>query len=91
MINQLKSNREDYQEKRIVEKILRSLCHKFDNLVMTIEEANNLTTLTMDELMGILQTHEYRINRSATSSSQEQEFKAQTNPRGSRGVINGSG
>ena len=68
--------------KRIVEKILRSLPHKYDNLVMTIEEAKDLTTLTMDEFMGVPQTHEHRINRSTTSSSQEQVFKAQSIPRG---------
>ena len=62
VINQLKSNGEDYQEQRIVENILKSLPHKYDNLVMTIEEAKDLTVLTMDELMGILQTHEHRIN-----------------------------
>ena len=59
LINQLKSNGEDYDEKRIVKKILRSLPQKYDNLVMAIEEAKNLTTLTMDELMGTLQTHEH--------------------------------
>ena len=83
LINQIKSNGEDYQEQRIVEKILRSLPHKYDNFVMTIEEENDLTRLTMDELMGILQTHEHKINRSTTSSSQEKAFKAQSNPRGS--------
>lgn len=76
LINQVKSNEEDYQEKRIVEKILRSLPHKYDNLVMTIEEAKDLTILTMDELMGTLQTHEHRINRSTSSNSQKQAFKA---------------
>ena len=44
LINQLKSNEEYYDEKRIVEKILRSLPQKYDNLVMTIEEAKDLTT-----------------------------------------------
>ena len=58
MINKLKSNGEEYDEQRIVEKIFRSLPQKYDNLVMTIEEAKELTTLTMDELMGTLQTHE---------------------------------
>ena len=60
VINQLKSNGEDYQEQRIVEKILKSLPHKYDNLVMTIEEAKDLSVLTMDELMCTLQTHEHR-------------------------------
>ena len=31
------SSREDYLEKRIVEKTLRSLPHTYENLVMTIE------------------------------------------------------
>lgn len=63
-INLLKSKGEEYVEKRIVEMILRSLSHKYDNNVMTIEEAKDLTVLTMDDLMGTLQTHEHRINRS---------------------------
>ena len=56
---------------------------------MTIEEAKDLTTLTMDELMGTLQTHEHWINRSTTS--QEQTFKAQENSRGRGRGRNGSG
>ena len=82
---------ENYQEQRIVEKILRSLPHKYDNLVMTIEEAKDLTILTMDKLMAILQTHKHRINRSTASSSQEQVFKAQSNQRGRGRRRNGLG
>ena len=89
LINQLKSNGEDYEEWRIVEKIMRILPQKYDNLVMTIEEAKDLTTLTMDELMGTLQTHEHQINRS-TNASHEQSFKAQENSRGRGRGINGS-
>ena len=57
-----------------MEKILRSLPLKYDNLVMTIEEEKDITTLTMDELMGTLQTHEHQINTLETSS-QEKYFK----------------
>ena len=74
-----------------MEKILRSLPHKYDHLVMTIEEAKDLTVLTMDELMGFLQTHEHRINRSTSSTSQEKAFKAQSNPRGMGRGRNGLG
>ncbi len=52
LINQLKSNGEEYEERRIVEKILRILPQNYDNIVMTIEEAKDITTLIMDELMG---------------------------------------
>ena len=69
---------------------MRSLPHKYDNLVMTIEEAKDLTILTMDELMGILRTHEHRINRSTASSSQEKIFKAKSNSRGKGRGRNGS-
>ena len=61
-----------------MENIFRSLPQKYDNLVMTIEEAKDLMTLTMDELMGTLQTHEHQINRS-TKNSQEKSFSAQEN------------
>ena len=56
---------------------------------MTIEKAKDLTTLTMDELMGTRQTHEHRINRSVTTS-QEKSFKAQENSRGNVRGRNGS-
>ena len=59
LIIHLKSNGEECEEKRIVAKILRSLSQKFDNLVMINKEEIDLTTLTMNELMGILQTHEH--------------------------------
>ena len=62
LINQLKSYGQYYEEKRIVENILRSLPQKYDSLVIIINEENDLTTLTMDELMGTFQTHENWIN-----------------------------
>ena len=89
LIKQLKRNGKDCDEQRIVEKILSSLSQKYDNLVMTIEEAKYLTTLNMDELMRTLQTHKQQINRSATTS-QEQSFKAQENSKGRGRGRNGS-
>ena len=46
----------------MVEKVLRSLSTKFDVVVATIEEAKCLESLTVDELMGSLLSHEARIN-----------------------------
>ena len=47
----------------IVEKVLRSLTPKFDHVLAAIEESNDLSTLSSNDLMGYLQTHESRINR----------------------------
>ena len=45
--------------------MLRSLTPKFDHVVTAIEEAKDLSILSVDELMGLLQVHESRINRSS--------------------------
>ena len=42
----------------MVENILRSLPHKYENLVMTIEEAKDLTILTMDEEIDAIERNE---------------------------------
>ncbi|XP_057848106.2 uncharacterized protein LOC131058126 [Cryptomeria japonica] len=80
LLNQLRSNGETMEEHRIVEKILQIFPSKFDAIMIVIEEAKDLSILTVDELMVSLQTHEQCLNRSSTSS-QEQAFKAQDNTR----------
>lgn len=39
---------------KLVKKVLRSMPRKFDMKVMVIEEAHDITTLTLDELFGSL-------------------------------------
>ncbi|KAA0051551.1 DUF4219 domain-containing protein/UBN2 domain-containing protein [Cucumis melo var. makuwa] len=55
---------ETIKDQTIVEKVLRSLTPKFDHVVAAIEESKDLSTFTFIELMGSLQAHESRINRS---------------------------
>ena len=57
---------------------------------MTIEEVKELTTLTINELMGTLQTNEHQINRSEITS-REQSFTAHKNSRGRGRGRNGLG
>lgn len=42
----------------VVEKILRSLTHDFENIVCTIEESKDLSTLSVEELAGLIEPHE---------------------------------
>ena len=67
LINQMKSHGEPVSNQRVVEKILRSLPPRFENLVVTLEEHTDMLTFSIDELQASLINHEHRINRTQTS------------------------
>ena len=76
LINQLKYYGEAIDVQRVVEKILRSLPPRFENLVMTLEEHTDMTTFTIDELYASLINNEHRLSR--TQTSLEGAFAAQS-------------
>ena len=45
-------------EMQVVEKILRLLTTKFENVVCVTEQSKDLTMFTIDELAGSLEAHE---------------------------------
>ena len=47
LINQLKSHGEKLEDKRVVEKILRSLPPRFESLVVTLEENKDMSVFTL--------------------------------------------
>ena len=67
LINQLTFHGETITDQRVVQKILRSLPPRFENLVVTLEEHTYMTTFTIDEMQGSLINHEHRLNRTQTS------------------------
>ncbi|MCI66806.1 gag-pol polyprotein, partial [Trifolium medium] len=49
-------------EEKLVAKILRSLPKRFDMKVTVVEEANDISEMKVDELIGSLKTFEVAIN-----------------------------
>lgn len=68
------------QENTISEKILRSLTMRFNYVVCSIEESNNLDTLTLDELQSSLLVHEQRMK--GEPSEEEHVLKVSFEGRG---------
>jgi hypothetical protein len=75
LVHQIRSQGEDIPDQKIVEKVLRSLPEKFNMVVVAIEESKDLTTFTIDQLLGSLLSHEARLQRENTSL--ESSFQTQ--------------
>ncbi|TYK07358.1 integrase [Cucumis melo var. makuwa] len=80
IVNSLRSNGEEVGDQRVVEKILRSMPRKFEHIVVAIEESKNLSMLSINSLMGSLQSHELRLKQFDVNP--EEAFQMQTSFRG---------
>jgi len=76
LTNQMKINGETHSEQAKVEKILRSLTPIFEH-VAAIEEANDISTMTIRLLSGSLRAHEQRMNDNKVGKPIEQALQAQ--------------
>lgn len=98
IVSQMRSYGEKITDETVVAKVLRSLAPKFDHVVAAIEESKDLSMLSFDELMGSLQAHEARINRSVVKEEEkafqikgETDFSYQRGRGKGRGGIRGRG
>eukprot|EP00253_Pinus_taeda_P023442 PITA_23442 len=76
MVTQIRSHGETLEERRIGEKVLKTLSARFDTIVVAIEETKDLSYFLLDELNVSLISHEHRLNRT-TKSLLEDAFKTQ--------------
>jgi hypothetical protein len=75
IVNAIKGLGEKIKEPIIVQNLLRSLPMRFDPKVSALEERENLATLSMDELHGILTAYEMRTEHD-NLPRKESSFKA---------------
>nr|GEV54797.1 serine/threonine protein kinase SRPK1 [Tanacetum cinerariifolium] len=76
IITSLKALDEGYSSKNYVRKFLRDLHHKWRAKVMVIEESKNLTSLSLDELIGNLKVHEMIIKKDSKIVKEKVERKS---------------
>ncbi|GJV70257.1 zf-CCHC domain-containing protein [Tanacetum coccineum] len=77
IITSLKALDESFSSKNCVRKFLRALHPKWRAKVTAIEESKNLTTLSLDELIGNLKVYEEKESSdddSSTSDSEDEEY-----------------
>lgn len=72
IVNKIRIHGDKAEDVTIVEKILRSLTPNFNFVVCSIEEANDVGELSIDELQSSLLVHEQQINQQET---EEQALK----------------
>ena len=68
--NKMRIHGEYMKDVVIIEKILRSMTPKYDYVVCSIEESNDLDILSIDELQSSLLVHEQRVSRHVTMEEQ---------------------
>ncbi|GAU17239.1 hypothetical protein TSUD_324430 [Trifolium subterraneum] len=60
LTNQMKNCGSTLSEEEMVEKVLRTLTHKFDHIVVTIEQTRDLSEIKMEDLQSTLEAHELK-------------------------------
>lgn len=60
VVNQVRLLRKDIPDKRVVEKVLVSFPKKFEARISSLEDSRDLSTVTLSELVNVLQTIEQR-------------------------------
>ncbi|MCI24347.1 gag-pol polyprotein [Trifolium medium] len=76
--NSSESLGEKMSEEKLVRKILKSLLKKFDMKVTAVEEANDISEMKVDELIGSLQTFGVAINERSESKLKSIVFVSNT-------------
>ncbi|GAU39117.1 hypothetical protein TSUD_22950 [Trifolium subterraneum] len=72
LTNQMKNCGSTLSEEEMVEKVLRTLTHKFDHIVVTIEQTKDLSEIKMEDLQSTLEAHELKHGERTHGKEDEQ-------------------
>ena len=75
IVNGLEALAKTYKEFKKVMKILRSLPSKWHTKVTAIQEAKDLTKLSLEELIGSLMTYEINLAKKQKESEEKKKVK----------------
>ena len=75
VVNQMKACREAMIDKKIVEKIMRTLSSRFDFIVVAIQESKDVKTLKIEELQSSLEAHELMVSERTSERSIQQALQ----------------
>jgi hypothetical protein len=75
IVNDIHAHGEILEDRKIVEKVLRSLPKKFDPITIAIEESRDLSQLTLTDLFGSLQVHEDMLKKNEEHFDQDFQSK----------------
>ena len=89
LTNGLKSLGKNYTEYELVRIILRSLTLIWHTKAIVIEELRNLSSTTVDELIGSLMTYELNLKRSKESEKKKKTLALKASPSYKEPSMNG--
>ena len=77
IVNETKRYGETISDEQVVEKILCSLDETFNFIVIAIEESNDMSTISIDQLIDFLQVHEEKLLKKNKQTTEQlfQQFE----------------
>lgn len=92
LVNIIKSHGDTIEDQRNMDKILISLIEKFDHMVDDIKETKDLSTMTIQGLMGSFRSYEQRLSeRNENSIESEFQSKVTIQPNNEKLVLKNNG
>lgn len=68
LVTNIRALREEMHESYVVKKMLRAVPSRFLQIMSTMNQLGNFETMTMEEVVGSLKTHEERVKGKVDSS-----------------------